>query len=358
MLTYELPRELIAQQPCDPRDSARLLVLDRASNRISHRIFRELPEFLRPGDCLVLNDTKVVPARLFGRRADTGGKVELLLLSPHPDPLPQGERVKTYRCLGKPGRGLKLGTRLSFNHGSLKAEVVSVEGQERLIRFEGTDPRFCGDDVAFKWGEVPLPPYIRRPADPQDVGWYQTVFAKEPGAVAAPTAGLHFTEELLDRIRQRGVRIAFVTLHVGWGTFKPVGERELETGKLRPEKFKIPLETLRAIQETKRNGSRVIAVGTTVVRTLEAFALRQAQGERQVKVPGRPDPHGSTDLFIRPPFQFRVVDALITNFHLPGTSLLLLVTAFAGEGSVRTAYEEAIRQRYRFYSYGDGMLIF
>jgi S-adenosylmethionine:tRNA ribosyltransferase-isomerase len=242
---------------------------------------------------------------------------------------------------------------LLFNHGSVKGEVVSVEAGERIVRFDRPVAR-----ILEELGEVPLPPYIRRPVELQDAGWYQTVFAREPGAVAAPTAGFHFTEGLLDRIRQQGIRIAFITLHVGWGTFKPVGERELAAGKLHPERFSVPSETAEAIREAKRKRGRVVAVGTTVVRALETFALRQAQGERQAKVPGRPDPFCSTELFIRPGFQFQVADAMITNFHLPGTSLLHLVAAFAGEERVRAAYEEAIRQRYRFYSYGDAMLIF
>ena len=337
-MTYDLPKELIAQQPCEPRDAARLLALERKSGKISHRIFRDLPEFLKPGDCLVLNDTKVLPARLYGRKAITGGKVELLLLS---EGQPEGEKARIYRCLGQPAKNLKPGTRLQFDEGRLHAEVLSWENGERLIRFEGR-----GTEVTIRRiGEMPLPPYIDRPARPEDADWYQTVYAKEAGAVAAPTAGLHFTPELLEKIRQKGVRVATVTLHVGWGTFKPVGEKEIAEGKLHPERFKIPAETAEAIKGTRTNKGRVIAVGTTTARALESSALGQAQDER------------TTDLFIQPGFKFKVVDGMVTNFHLPGTSLLLLVSAFAGEERIRAAYAEAVKQKYQFYSYGDAMVI-
>ncbi|MBI1952528.1 MAG: tRNA preQ1(34) S-adenosylmethionine ribosyltransferase-isomerase QueA [Candidatus Omnitrophica bacterium] len=327
MLTYDLPKELIAQHPVEPRDAARLLVLDRESGKITHRIFKDLPGSLRPGDCLVLNDTRVNPARLLGRKADTGGKVELLVL---------GEREGVYRCLGQPGRRLKPGAKLLFDHGSLQAEVLSWEAGERVVRFSGE----ASGKVLEQLGQIPLPPYIGRPVEPRDAQWYQTVFARHPGAVAAPTAGLHFTGELLDRIRRRGVQVLFLTLHVGWGTFKPVAEKELAEGRLHPEEFRVPPETLEAIRAAKARGGRVVAVGTTVVRALES------------KTKGK-----TTDLFIRPGFPFQVVDALITNFHLPGTSLLYLVAAFAGEERVLAAYEEAIREKYRFYSYGEAMLI-
>ena len=347
MLTYGLPKELIAQKPCEPRDAARLLVLDRKSGRISHRIFRDLPEFLKAGDCLVLNDTKVRPARIYGRKAVTGGQVELLLLSGGE---PEGERARIYRCLGQPAKNLKPGTRLQFDQGRLYAEVLAWENGQRVVRFEGR----ALEQTLNRLGEMPLPPYIDRPVQPEDAGWYQTVYAKEAGAVAAPTAGLHFTPELLEKIRQMGVRIATVTLHVGWGTFKPVGEKELAEGKLHPERYRIPEEATQAITETKKEGSRVIAVGTTVVRTLESWA---AVPPGPVGGRTRCLLEGTTDLFIRPGFKFKAVDGMITNFHLPGTSLLLLVSAFAGEALVRAAYQEAVREKYRFYSYGDAMLI-
>ena len=347
MLTYDLPKELIAQQPAEPRDAARLLVLNRRAGGISHRIFRDLPDILQAGDCLVLNDTKVLPARIYGKKAVTGGQVELLLLGENKSTGYKGpgtrnnERCVVYRCLGQPAKNLKPGTRLQFNGGSLQAEVLSWENGERLVRFEGRG----AEETIRRIGQMPLPPYIDRPVQPEDAGWYQTVYAREAGAVAAPTAGLHFTPELLEKIRQMGVRVAFVTLHVGWGTFKPVGEKELAEGKLHPEKYVIPEETIQAIRQTKENKGRVIAVGTTVIRTLET-ALGDAAGRA-----------GTTELFIRPGFKFQVVDGMITNFHLPGTSLLLLVSAFAGEERIQAAYREAVRQKYRFYSYGDAMVI-
>ncbi len=338
MLTYDLPKELIAQTPCEPRDAARLLVLDRKTGAISHRIFRDLPEFLKAGDCLVLNDTKVLPARIYGRKAVTGGQVELLLLS---EGRQEGEKARIYRCLGQPAKNLKPGTRLQFDQGKLHAEVLSWENGERLVRFEGRGI----EGILSRLGEMPLPPYIDRAVRPEDAGWYQTVYAREPGAVAAPTAGLHFTPGLLEKVRERGVGIAHVTLHVGWGTFKPVGEKEMAEGKLHPERFRIPEETAAAIGKTKTAGGRVVAVGTTVVRALETPAPQKAPGER------------TTDLFIRPGFKFRAVDSMITNFHLPGTSLLLLVSAFAGEERIQAVYAQAVREKYRFYSYGDAMVI-
>ena len=335
MLSYELPAELIAQRPAEPRDAARLFMLERASGQISHRIFRELPDLLRPGDCLVLNDTKVLPARLYGVKSDTGGKVELLLLRKESD--------SVGRCLGQPGKRLQPGSKLLFNHGSVEGEVISSNGGEKLVRFNGKPI----DEILNLWGEIPLLPYIRRPVEPKDTQWYQTVFSNHPGAVAAPTAGLHFTEQLLNRIRKKGIRIAFVTLHVGWGTFKPVGEEEIQQGTLHAERFQIPSETLDTIQQTKEDRGRVIAVGTTVVRTLESQATGVTRGPLS----------GVADLFIRPPFDFKIVDAMITNFHLPGTSLLYLVSAFAGEKQILNAYQEAIKEHYRFYSYGDAMFI-
>ena len=389
MLAYELPKELIAQQPCEPRDAARLLVLNRRSGEISHRVFRDLPELLRAGDCLVLNDTKVLPARVYGRKAITGGKVELLLLS---EGQPEGEKARIYRCLGQPAKNLKPGTRLQFDEGRLHAEVLSWENGERMVRFEGR----AAEQTLSRLGEMPLPPYIDRPVRPEDAGWYQTVYAKEAGAVAAPTAGLHFTPELLDRIRQMGVGVVTVTLHVGWGTFKPVGEKELSEGKLHPEKYVVPEETIQMICQTKENNGRVIAVGTTVVRALET-ALGDAAGRAgQAGIGGRATTvsrakrgtseadvergarwsderpavptgpvggrtqgglEGKTELFIQPGFKFQVVDGLVTNFHLPGTSLLLLVSAFAGEERIQAAYREAVKEKYRFYSYGDAMFI-
>lgn len=346
MLTYELPKELIALEPCRPRDASRLLVLPRKRGEISHRRFSDLAGLLRPGDLLVLNDTRVVPARLRGRKAGTGGQVELLLLQPAAEQ--PSEKAVFYRCLGQPAKSLKPGTRLSFDAGSMQAEVMAWEEGERIVRFEGR----AAAEVLARLCEIPLPPYIDRPVKPEDAEWYQTVYAAWPGAVAAPTAGLHFTPELLEKLRAGGVRTATVTLHVGWGTFKPVGERELASGRLHPERYSIPPETAEAITATKASGGRIVAVGTTAVRALEAWTGGDAHGGRTPSPSMR-----TTDLFIRPPFKFGVADGMITNFHLPGTSLLLLVAAFAGEQRVLQAYKEAVRLKYRFYSYGDAMLI-
>ena len=371
MLNYSLPKERIAQFPVEPRDSSRLLVLDRKTGVLSHRIFSDLPELLRAGDCLVLNDTKVIPARIYGRKAVTGGRVELLLLS---EGEPEGEKARVYRCLGQPAKNLKPGTRLQFDEGRLHAKVLSWENGERRVRFEGR-----GAEAAIRRvGEMPLPPYIDRPAQPEDASWYQTVYAKKAGAVAAPTAGLHFTPELLEQIRKKGVQVTPITLHVGWGTFKPVGDKEIVEGRLHPERYHIPAETMAAIAETKLKKGRVIAVGTTVTRALEAAgdsvliprsspSLKETKRKETRDVVRTESPaalrgtfpgiSGTTDLFIRPGFKFKVVDGMVTNFHLPGTSLLLLVSAFAGEEGIRAAYLEAVKQKYRFYSYGDAMVI-
>lgn len=389
MLTYPLPKELIARRPCEPRDAARLLVVDRrnavpgtsdpSGTWYRHQTFRDLPGLLRPGDCLVLNDTAVIPARLRGRREGSGGKVELLLLERYPEnpgtvlPNPAiqkeigqnrpGVGGQVWRCIGQPGRRLRPGARLSFNHGSLKAEVLPLEGKgtgllgggpypgQRRVRFEGENV----PDRLKRLGEVPLPPYIGRKAQPRDAEWYQTVYARQEGAVAAPTAGLHFTRELLEALRARGVRVASLTLHVGWGTFRPVGEAERRAGRLHPERFRVPEETRRSVEETKAAGGRVVAVGTTVVRALETWKQNLDSVSGAGTAPGTG--FDSTDLYIRPGFRFRAVDALITNFHLPGTSLLELVAAFAGEETTLAAYRTAVEHRYRFYSYGDAMFI-
>jgi S-adenosylmethionine:tRNA ribosyltransferase-isomerase len=312
-------------------------VLDRRNGSTAHQIFRDLPGFLRSGDCLVLNDTKVVPARLLGSRADTGKEVELLLL--------QQEADGSYRCLGQPGKRLKPGVKLVFNHGSITGEVLSSDEGTRLVRLQGEEL----DKMLALHGRIPLPPYIKRAAEPKDVTWYQTVYAASPGAVAAPTAGLHFTPELLAEIKELGVRIEFVTLHVGWGTFKPVGDEELAKGRLHPERFSVTEQAAEGIRATKKAGGRVIAVGTTAVRTLETAAALSG-GELQAA-------EGTTDLFIREPYQFQVVNGLVTNFHLSGTSLLHLICAFAGVERTKSSYEEAVRAKYRFFSYGDAMLI-
>ncbi len=323
---FYLPKELIAQKPVEPRDSARLMVLHRRSGEIEHRVFRDVVEYLEEGDLLVLNNTKVIPARLLGRK-ETGAKVEVFLL----------EKVEdgVWRCLVRPGRKLKVGARVVFKDG-VEGEVVErFEDGTRLVRFNAED-----EDL-FSVGEVPLPPYIENPSvDPER---YQTVYAREPGAVAAPTAGLHFTEGLLREIEEKGVKIAYITLHVGLGTFRPVKAENVEDHRMEEEFYRVPRETVRALEEAKR----VVAVGTTVVRTLETIA----------RLPKAEEYAGKTDLFIYPPFEFKIVSAMITNFHLPRSTLLMLVSAFAGLDLVKKAYKIAVEKRYRFFSFGDAMLI-
>ena len=335
---YVLPADRIAQVPAERRDQARLLVLHRQTGELEHRVFAELPEYLHPGDCLVVNDTRVIPARLVGRRP-TGGRVELLLLRP------VGER--SWEALAKPGRRARPGTIVEFGGGELTATVTqALPDGVRLVRLA-----YEGDlaDVLERFGRTPLPPYIKRDADrPEDRERYQTVYARADGAVAAPTAGLHFTDELLARIRQRGVEVAGVTLHVGLGTFQPVIVPVVEEHRLHGEAFSVGPAAAAAINARRAAGGRVVAVGTTSVRVLETVA----QPDGRV-VPGS----GVTDVFIYPGYHFRAVDVLVTNFHLPRSTLLMLVSAFAGRERVLSAYAEAIREGYRFYSYGDAMLI-
>jgi S-adenosylmethionine:tRNA ribosyltransferase-isomerase len=332
---YELPPSSIAQEPA-PRGESRLLVLDREGPERHARV-RDLPRLLRPGDLLVLNDTRVIPARLYGRRAGAGSAaLELLLVEK------TGERE--WDALVKPGRRARPGTVIELDAG-LAAEVVAKDpdGRHRLRFSEPVEPHLD------RLGHIPLPPYIHRPDTPADRERYQTVYARAPGAVAAPTAGLHFTEELLREIAAAGVEIARVTLHVGIGTFRPVAAERTEEHRMEAERYEVSEEAAGALQRVRAAGGRVVAVGTTVVRTLEG-AARVGGGE--VK-PGS----GATDLFITPGFRFQVVDVLLTNFHLPRSTLLMLVSAFAGRERVLAAYEEAIRQGYRFYSYGDAMLV-
>ncbi len=332
---YHLPQSLIAQEPATPRDSARLMVLARDSGQITHAVFREVGRFLRPGDLLVANRTRVLPARLFARKAGTGGRVEILLL--------RREAPALWQALVR-GRGLVAGKRLTLPHG-LEAEIVAVlDGPLRRIRF--SRPL---DDTLSRWGEVPLPPYIHRPlADPER---YQTVFAQEAGSAAAPTAGLHFTPQLLARLQAQGIGFTTVTLHVGLDTFAPVKEDDPRAHKIHTEWCEVSAEAARQINSTRARGGRIVAVGTTTVRTLETAARHAAPG--QVVSPWV----GDTDLFILPGFQFRVVDALITNFHLPRSTLLMLVSAFAGRERILQAYEVAKAAGYRFFSFGDAMLI-
>ncbi len=335
---YDLPQDLIAQQPLPERDASRLLVLDRASGRITHRGFRDLPSLLDPGDLLVVNRSRVFPARLLGRRAG-GGAAEVLLVRRKPDGI--------WDALVRPGRRLRPGATVQVADDL----TVRLEGAEpgsplrrvRLLAKDG-DP----EEALSRRGHVPLPPYIRRPDQPADRERYQTVYAREPGSVAAPTAGLHFTPALLEALAARGVERAEVVLHVGPGTFRPVEVEQVEEHRVDPEPCAIPAETAEALARARARGARVVAVGTTVTRTLESAAL-VAGGVRA----------GSTEtaLVIVPGHRFQVVDALVTNFHLPRSSLLLLVAAFAGRDRILAAYAEAVRERYRFYSYGDAMLI-
>ena len=332
---FDLPEELIAQTPIPERDHSRLLVLDRDTGRIEHRHFYDLPEYLHEGDCLVLNDSRVLPARLLGRRS-SGGGVELVLLRD----LDEGK----WECLSRPGRKTKPGTELIFGEGELKATVLEIaEGGNRIVQFhyEGI---FL--EVLERLGKMPLPPYIKE--ELQDAERYQTVYSRELGSAAAPTAGLHFTDELLARIREKGVKVCTVTLHVGLGTFRPVKEDEIEDHEMHSEFCIIPEETARIVTETKKNGGRVVAVGTTSCRTLESFALEDGTLKAA---------SGWTNIFIYPGYRFKCVDALVTNFHLPESTLIMLVSALAGREKILNAYRTAVEERYRFFSFGDAMFI-
>lgn len=332
---YELPEELIAQTPLERRDSSRLLRLDKETGQIEHRQFFNLPEYLREGDCLVLNNSRVLPARLFGRR-ESGGGVEVVLL--------RDMGAGRWECLTRPGKKTRPGTKLIFGEGELQATVAeAVEGGNRLIDFhyEGI---FL--EVLERLGKMPLPPYIKEQLD--DSERYQTVYSKDVGSAAAPTAGLHFTHALLDEIEKKGVCICYVTLHVGLGTFRPVKSNDVEDHEMHSEFCIIPEETARAVTRTKQSGGRVIAVGTTSCRTLESYANRDGTLEPS---------SGWTDIFIYPGYRFKCVDVLVTNFHLPESTLIMLVSAMAGRENVLNAYSTAVAERYRFFSFGDAMLI-
>ncbi len=324
---YQLPKELIAQYPLSERDQARLLILDRGKQSIEHRFFRDIPDYLRQGDLLFLNDTKVLQCRLKGKKK-TGGKAEVLLL--------KDKGNLTFRALVKPSR-LKVGEEIIFS-SSGGGKISGVISDRNEITFRAKDAASI-----YAFGIVPLPPYIKREPEGLDGLYYQTVYARNPGAVAAPTAGLHFTAELIERIKSSGVGVVYLTLHVGYGTFRPVKAEDVREHRMEPEYFEIPPATAKEIKALDRSRSRIIAVGSTSLRALEAYA----QGQEQ----------GSTDLFIYPGYKFRLADCLLTNFHLPRTTLFILVSAFAGEKLIRRAYQEAIEQKYRFYSYGDAMLI-
>lgn len=332
---YYLPEELIAQTPLERRDASRLLHLDRITGEVSHRHFFDLPDYLREGDCLVLNDSRVLPARLIGRR-ETGGVAEVVLLRD------LGGNI--WECLTRPGRKTKPGTKLVFGEGELTATVTdSAEGGNKLLKFE-YEGIFL--EVLERLGKMPLPPYIK--TELQDQERYQTVYSRETGSAAAPTAGLHFTEELLDKITRKGVKICYVTLHVGLGTFRPVKCENVENHEMHSEFCIIPPETAKTVTETKRTGGRIVCVGTTSCRTLESFAKDDGTLEQG---------SGFTDIFIYPGYIFKCMDALVTNFHLPESTLVMLVSAFAGKEHVLAAYAEAVREEYRFFSFGDAMFI-
>ena len=332
---YELPEELIAQTPLEKRDTSRLMVLDRETGAVTHKHFYDILDYLRPGDCLVMNDSRVLPARLLGRRP-TGGAVEVLLLRD------LGE--KRWECLCKPGRKMQVGNEVIFGDGELTATVAEVKDDgNRIVEFhyEGI---FL--EVLERLGKMPLPPYIK--AELQDQERYQTVYSREVGSAAAPTAGLHFTNDLLDKIRAKGVKTAFVTLHVGLGTFRPVKAENILEHHMHSELCMMSAETAAVLNETKAAGGRVICVGTTSCRTLESLVNTDGSFEAKSKW---------TEIFIYPGYTFKAMDGLITNFHLPESTLVMLVSAFAGREHVLAAYEEAVRQRYRFFSFGDAMCI-
>ena len=334
---YDLPQELIAQEPCLPRDAARLLCLGRESGSISHHIFRDLTELLEPGDLLVINNSKVIPARLIGHKTGTGAVCELLLLR-------EAER-DIWECLAKPGKRLHVGNSIAFGDGTLTAEILETKSDgNKLVRFRyDTQTLYEKLDI---FGKMPLPPYIQKQLD--DGSLYQTVYAKELGSAAAPTAGLHFTPELMKALEEKGIHFAQVTLHVGLGTFRPVKEDDILDHKMHSEWYSISPETAQEILRTKEEGHRVIAVGTTSCRTLEAAATEHGQ---------ICSCSGDTDIFIYPGYQFRAIDGLITNFHLPESTLIMLVAAFCGYENTMNAYRVAVQERYRFFSFGDAMLI-
>lgn len=327
---YHLPEELIAKYPVEPRHGARLMVLNRKTLEIKHDTFWNLPLYLQEGDLLVFNNSKVLPARLHGRKP-TGGRVEVLLT----DYITKRE---WYALIG--GKGIKEGMRIDVAE-DLQVEVLQhIEGGKFRVRLLSPDPLKALD----KHGKIPIPPYLKREEETLDRVYYQTVFARVEGSVAAPTASLHFSEELLKRLEEHGIKKAFITLHISYGTFKPVKVQDVELHRVDPEYVKVPEETIRLIEETKKAFGRVVAVGTTVVRALETAGFKPFEGW--------------TELYIYPGYEFKVVDALITNFHLPKSSLLFLVCAFGGREYILRAYQEAVKERYRFYSYGDGMIVF
>lgn len=333
---YDLPEELIAQDPLEDRSSSRLMVLHKDTGRIEHKIFRDIIDYLNPGDCLVINDTKVIPARLMGIKEDTGAAIEVLLLKRNADGV--------WECLVKPGKKARTGARIVFGEGLLVGEIVDViEDGNRMIKFhyEG-----IFEEILDKLGQMPLPPYITHKL--QDKNRYQTVYARNEGSAAAPTAGLHFTKELLEKIKEKGVNVVSITLHVGLGTFRPLKVDKIEEHHMHTETFNISKEAADTINRTRAAGGRVIAVGTTSCRTLESAAADDGT------IPAR---SGDTDIFIYPGYKFKAIDCLITNFHLPESTLIMLVSALAGRDNIMNAYETAVKERYRFFSFGDAMFI-
>ncbi|MBE7011159.1 MAG: tRNA preQ1(34) S-adenosylmethionine ribosyltransferase-isomerase QueA [Ruminococcaceae bacterium] len=333
---YDLPEELIAQKPLENRTDSRLMVLSKETGEITHKHFYDVIDYLNEGDCLVMNNTRVIPARLYGQKEGTGGKIEFLLL--------KRIDINTWEVILKPGRKAKVGSRFEFGGGLLKAEILEViDDGNRIVRFEYEG---IWEELLDKLGEMPLPPYIHEKLNDRER--YQTVYSKIEGSAAAPTAGLHFTNELMEKIRAKGIKIAFVTLHVGLGTFRPVLVENVENHKMHSEYYEVSEETAKIVNETRKNGGRIIAVGTTSVRTLESVADENGQLKKK---------GGNTEIFIYPGYKFKAVDALITNFHLPESTLLMLISAFSDKEKIFNAYGEAIKEKYRFFSFGDAMFI-
>lgn len=333
---FDLPEELIAQVPIEKRDESRLMVLNKESGEIKHKVFKDIIDYLNPGDCLVLNNTRVLPARLIGAKEGSGGKIEFLLL--------KRTQVDTWETLVKPGKRAQIGTKFVFGNGELKAEVIGIgEEGSRIVKFyyEG-----IFEQVLDKLGQMPLPPYIKEKLDNKER--YQTVYSKEVGSAAAPTAGLHFTEELLNQIKNKGIKLAFITLHVGLGTFRPVKVDKIEEHHMHSEYYIMSRETADIINETKEKGNRVIAVGTTSCRTLETIGDENGTVREQ---------SGWTNIFIYPGYRFKIVNALITNFHLPESTLIMLVSALSSRDIILKAYKTAVENKYRFFSFGDAMFI-
>lgn len=334
---YDLPQELIAQHPLDDRAASRLLTLNRNTGELNHRHFRDIKDYLNPGDCLVMNNTRVIPARLYGVKEDTGGKIEFLLL--------KRIDLNTWNVILKPGKRARRGARFVFGDGLLRAEIIDVlPDGNRIVRFEYSG---VWEEILDTLGEMPLPPYIKEKL--ADKERYQTVYSKIEGSAAAPTAGLHFTNELINEIRDMGVNTAYLTLHVGLGTFRPVSVENVEDHVMHTEHFEVTEEAADTINKTRADGGRIIAVGTTSVRTLESVAA--PDGTMRAAM-------GDTNIFIYPGYKFKAVDAIITNFHLPESTLLMLVSAFAGKDKIMSAYKQAVDEKYRFFSFGDAMFLY